>query len=117
MVLFFVPPALLAQREPKKAETARFGNPTGVARPFQDYLYGVIKKIDSKELVLDKTKFGIEQTVKLGPKTKYIHDGKPSTLEPLKVGDQVYVETKTDKKTGDMMATKVVTGVGATPGP
>ncbi len=106
-----------AQREPKKAQTARYGNPTSTARAFQDYLYGVIKKLDAKEMVLDKTVFGIDQTIKLEPKTKYIHDGKPSFFDQLKVGDQVYVETKKDKKTGDLLAKKVVTGVGATSAP
>ncbi len=110
-------PAAAAQREPKKAQTARYGDPTSTARVFQDYLYGVIKKLDAKEMVLDKTVFGIDQTIKLEPKTKYIHDSKPSSFDRLKVGDQVYVETKKDKKTGDLLAKKVVTGVGATPGP
>ncbi len=105
-----------AQNEPKKAKTARFGNPTSTARVFQDYLYGVVKKIETKtnELVMDKTKFGIDQTIKLEPKTKYIHDGKPSSLASLKVGDQVYVDVRKDKKTGDMVAKKVVSGVGPT---
>lgn len=101
------------QNEPKKADTARFGNPTSTARMFQTYLYGVIKKIDTKnnQLVLDKTKFGVDQTIKLDAKTKFILDEKPSSLAHLKVGDQVYVDLKTDKKTGDMLAKKVVSGV------
>ena len=105
------------QSEPKRAQTGRFGNPTSTARAFQDYLYGVIKKLDAKQLVLDKTVFGIDQSVLLGPKTKYVHDGKPSSFDRLNVGDQVYVEVKKDKKSGDLIATRVVTGVGATPGP
>ncbi len=102
-----------AQRQPAKAGNPRFGNPTSTGRVFQDYIYGVIKKIDSEndEMVLDKTKFGIEQTLRLQPKTRYIHDGKPSSLTQLKVGDQVYVDVKTDKKTGQMTAKKVVSGV------
>ena len=110
-------PAAAAQREPKKAQTARYGDPTSTARAFQDYLFGVIKKLDAKEMVLDKTVFGIDQAIKLEAKTKFIHDGKPSSFNQLKVGDQVYVETKKDKKTGDLLAKKVVTGVGATSGP
>ena len=118
LVCLIAPSAGYAQRvEPPKAETARFGNPTSIARVFQDYLYGVIKKIEAQELVLDKTKFGIEQTIKLEPKTKYIHDGKPSTWDRLKVGDQVYVDLKKDKKAGDLIAKKVVSGVGATQTP
>lgn len=99
------------QREPRKPETARFGDPTSTARMFQDYLYGVIKNLDKKELVLDKTKFGIEQAIKLDSKTKYLHDGKPSSFERLTLGDQVWVQVNTNKKTGEMTARKVLTGV------
>lgn len=99
------------QQEPRKPETARFGNPTSTARMFQDYLYGVIKNLGKKELVLDKTKFGIDQAIKLDSKTKYFHDGKPSAFERLTVGDQVWVQINTNKKTGELTARKVLTGV------
>jgi hypothetical protein len=101
----------LAQRELGKP---RFGHPTSTARAYQDYLYGEIKKIDKTELVLDKTKFGVDQTVKLGPKTKFIKDGKASRLDNFKIGEGVFVETKKDKKTGEMIAKKVLAGMGAT---
>jgi hypothetical protein len=101
-------------KQPVKAETARFGDPTSTARIYQTYLYGVIKQIDASEMVLEKTKFGIDQTFKLEPKTKYLHDGKPSARDRLKVGDQVWVDVKTDKKTGDLIAKKIVTGVAFT---
>jgi len=102
----------LGQRaEPRRPETARFGDPTSTARVFQDYLYGVIKNLDKNELVLDKTKFGIDQSFKLDAKTKYLHDGKPSSWDQLAVGDQVWVDVKTDKKSGEMTAKKVLTGV------
>jgi hypothetical protein len=100
-----------ASKTPAKPETARFGDPTGIARKYQSYLYGVVKKIDKDEIVLEKTKFGVDTTIKLFPKTKYVSDGKPSSLGELNVGDQVYVDVKTDKKTGDMSAKKVVSGV------
>jgi hypothetical protein len=95
-------------REP---ETGRFGNPTSIARKYQSYIYGVIKKIGKEDLVLEKTKFGVDTTVKVNAKTKYLRDQKPSTLETLQVGDQVYVDVKTDKKSGEMTAKKVVSGV------
>ena len=101
----------------EKPQTARFGDPTSTARTLQDYLYGVIKEINAKQIVLKKTKFGIDQTVKLEPKTKYIHDGKPSTFDRLKVGDQVWVDVKQEKKSGQMVAKKVVTGVAFTQAP
>jgi hypothetical protein len=102
----------LGQRtEPRRPETARFGDPTSTARVFQDYFYGVIKSLDKKELVLDKTKFGIDQAIKLDSKTKYLHDEKPSSFDRLAVGDQVWVQVNTNKKTGELTAKKVLTGV------
>jgi len=106
-----------AQKEPIKAGTARYGDPTSIARVYQDYLYGVIKTIDDRGMVLEKTKFGIDQTFKFDRKTKFIHDGKPSSRERLKVGDQVWVDVKTEKKTDEMIARKVVTGVASTGAP
>ena len=101
-----------AQTEPAKPGEPRFGNATSTARVFQDYVYGVIKQIDKEGLILDKTSFGDAQKFKLDRKTRFIHDGKPSTFEDLKVGDKVWIDTKTDKKTGEMTAKKVVTGAG-----
>jgi hypothetical protein len=104
-------------REPGKEGNARFGDPTSIARVYQDYLYGVVKEIKKDELVLEKTKFGIDKSVKLVRKTKFVHDGKPSALDELKVGDKVWVQTKEEKKTGDLIAKKVVTGVMPTGNP
>lgn len=97
--------------EPRKPQTARFGDPTTIARQLQDLFYGVIKGLDKNEMVLEKTKFGVDQTIKLKAKTKYIHDGEASTLDRLKVGDQVWLQIKNEKKTGDMIAEKVLSGV------
>ena len=102
------------REEPPKAETARFGNPTATARALQGYVYGVVKKIGTKELLLDKTEFGDSQVFLLEPKTRFIHDGKPSKRADLKVGDMVFVDAKKNKKTGEMIAKKVVTGVNPT---
>jgi hypothetical protein len=104
-------PALPQTREPAKPETARFGDPTATGRFFQDLFYGVIKSLDKSELVLEKTKFGVDQSIKLNDKTKFVHDGAPSSFDKLKVGDQVWIQVKNDKKTGDMIAKKVFTGV------
>ena len=92
-------------------DTGRFGDPTGIARKYQNYLFGVVKKIGKDEIVLEKTRFGIDTTIKLLPKTKYVHNEKRSSLKELKVGEQVYVDVKTDKKTGDMSAKKIVSGM------
>ena len=108
---------LAQQHEPPKAGTARFGNPTATARTLQGYLYGVLKRIGANELVLDKTEFGDAQVFKIEPKTKYVHDGKPSKLADLKVGDMVFVDAKKDKKTGERIVRKVVTGVNPTRAP
>ncbi len=112
-------PTSWAQLRPEKAGTPRFGDPTSTARAFQDYIYGVIKKIDTKtsELVLDKTKFGVEQTYKLDPKTRYIRDGKPSSLTDLKVGDPAFVDVRREKKTRQLVVKKVLTGIALTHAP
>jgi hypothetical protein len=102
---------VMAQEKPVKAGTARYGDPTGTARKYQNLLYGVIKTLDANGMVLEKTKVGIDQTFRFQPKTKFIHDDKPSSREDLKVGDQVYVDVREDKKTGDLYAKKVVTGI------
>ena len=97
--------------EPPKPETARFGDPTATARFFQDLFYGVIKGLDKSELVLEKTKFGVDQPIKLNNKTKFIRDGNPSSFDKLKVGDQVWIQVKNQKKSAEMTAVKVFTGV------
>jgi Domain of unknown function (DUF5666) len=101
-----------AQTEPAKPGEPRFGNATSTGRAFQDYVYGVIKQINKGDLIVDKTSFGDGQKFKLDRKTKFIHDGKPSAFEDLKVGDRVWIDTKADKKTGELTAKKVVTGTG-----
>lgn len=92
-------------------KTARFGNPTGIARKYQTYISGVIKKIGKDEIVLDKTRFGTDTSIKLDAKTKFVDNEKPGKLEDLKAGELVFVDVKTDKKTGDMTAKKVVSGI------
>ena len=100
-----------AQNKPVKAGTARYGDPTGTARKYQNFLYGVIKTLDAHGMVLEKTKAGIDQTFKFQPKTKFLHDNKPSSREDLKVGEQVYVDVHEDKKTGDLYVKKVISGI------
>src|SRR5262249_2693870 len=90
---------------------ARFGDPTATARQLQDFFYGVIKTIDKKEMVLEKTKYGLDQTIVLTDKTKYVHDGEASKLDRLKVGEQVWIRIKNDKKSGDMIAVVVISCV------
>ncbi len=89
----------------------RFGDPTRIAQNLQGYLYGVVKAKGAESLTLDKTKFGTDKEIKLDKKTKFVRDGKSSTWAAIQVGDPVYVAIKTDKKTGDMTAKKVVSGV------
>jgi hypothetical protein len=61
-------------------------------------------------MVLTKTKFGTDQTFKFDKKTKFIRNGETSSLDQFKVGDEVWVDVQKDKKTGDLIAKKVVTG-------
>ncbi len=110
-------PAIPAQdkKDTKKPDNARFGNPTSIGQKLQGDLYGVIKTINQNEIILDKTKFGVDQNIRLESKTKYFRDGKSSSLDQLKVGDPVYVNVKTDKKSGVMTAKRVTSGVIAAP--
>jgi hypothetical protein len=108
-------PVIGAQEEPAKPDNARFGDPTGIGRGIQGDIYGVVKQIGEKEIILDKTKFGVDTSIHLEAKTKYIRDKKPGTFAQLKVGDPVYVNVKTDKKTGAMTAKKVISGIIASP--
>jgi hypothetical protein len=83
---------------------------------YQDLLYGVVKELNKDAMVLTKTQYGksqygTDQTFKFNKKTKFIHDGKGSSLKSLQLGDKVWVDVHEDKKTGDLIARKVVTGV------
>lgn len=110
-------PALLAQdtKDAAKPDGGRFGNPTSIGRSVQGDLYGVVKSVKKDEIVLDKTKYGVDQTIKLLAKTKYVRNGKPSSWDKLQVGDAVYVDIKTNKKTKEMSAKRVTSGVVAGP--
>jgi hypothetical protein len=99
------------EKQPAAPNTGRFGDASAIARKYQDYLFGIIKGKNPNDLVLTKTKFGVEQTIKLNKKTKFTQDGKASTYDKLKVGEGIYVDVDTDKRTGDMIAKKVVSGV------
>ncbi len=96
------------------AEHSRFGNPTSIARIYQSYIFGVVRKAGKNELVLDKTQFGNDQTFKLTKKTKFIRNDKPVKMETLKPGTMVWIDMRRDKKSGDMIAKKVVSGVAPT---
>src|SRR5258708_39044840 len=86
--------------KPDKPDNVRFGDPTSIGRSLQDDIYGVVKKIGKNEIILDKTKFGVDRSIRLDPRTKYIRDRKASSLDKLEIGDPVYVNVKTEKKNG-----------------
>jgi hypothetical protein len=100
-----------SDKQPVTSNTGRFGDASGTAIKYQDYLYGVVKEKKPNELILTKTKFGVDQTFKLTRKTKFTLDGKAGSYDKLKVGDAIYIDTDTDKKTGVLTAKKVVGGV------
>lgn len=77
---------------------------------YKDYRYGVIKELDKDLMVLTKTGAGVDETFKFSKKTKFMYDGKGSSIESLKLGDKVWVDASQDKKTGDFIARKVVGG-------
>ncbi len=106
-------PAMARAQEPPTAPgSGRFGNPDeSTSEIFKGYVYGVVKSVDPNELVLDKTKFGFDQTYKFDPKIKVVRDGRPSSRDTLKVGEPVYVQVKKEKRTGDQIAKKILAGV------
>jgi hypothetical protein len=95
--------------------TGRLESAISVAGQYQNYIYGVVRKITKGELILDKTRFGNDQVFKLEHKTKFIANGKRSTLAELKKGEMVWVDAKINKKTSKKVARKVITGVGPEP--
>ena len=97
--------------------SGRIENAISVGGNYQNYIYGVIKKIKKDELILDKTRFGDDQVFKLQHSTKFIENGKPSSLAKLKTGDMVWIDAKLKKKTEEKIARKVITGVASTGGP
>jgi len=100
-----------SDKQPIVSSTGRFGDSSSIAPKYLNYLYGVIKEKNPNELILSQTKFGVDQTFKLNKKTKFTLDGKPSSFDKLKVGDKIFVDVDTDKKAGDLIAKKVVSGV------
>jgi Domain of unknown function (DUF5666) len=106
--------AVCAQRAddaPTTPANARFGDPTGTARNYLDFHYGVVKSVSDSDLICDKTEFGDDQPFRIDKKTKFTHDGKASSATELKAGDKVWVRVRTDKRTGEMTAVKVISGV------
>ena len=78
---------------------------------YKGLIYGIVKSLNEDAVVLTKTNAGVDQTFKFNKKTKFIHDGKDGSFKSLKVGDEVWVDVGEDKKTGALIARKVVTGV------
>ena len=100
-----------SDKQPVMSSTGRFGDPNTVALKYQDYLFGILKQVKPNEVILTKTKYGVDQAFKITKKTKFILDGKPSTVDKLKVGEGIYIDVDIDKKTGDQIAKKVISGV------
>ncbi|HEX5410603.1 MAG TPA: hypothetical protein VFZ27_01940 [Terriglobia bacterium] len=90
----------------------RLENAISVGGKYQNYIYGVVKKIGKDQIILDKTRYGDDQVFKLEHKTKFVDNGKRSTLAALKAGDMVWIDAKVDKKTNDKTAKQVITGIG-----
>jgi hypothetical protein len=100
-----------SDKQPVVSSTGRFGDPSSVAIKYRDYLFGIVKEVDAKGVIMSKTKFGVDQPFKFTKKTKFFQDGKPSSFDKIKVGEGIYIDVDTDKKTGDQLAKKVVSGV------
>ena len=100
-----------ADSAPAPPSNARFGDPSVTAPNYQDYHYGVVKRVSETSMVCDKTEFGDDQPFKIDKRTKFAHDGRPSAAADLKQGDKVWVKIRTDKRTGEMTALRVISGV------
>jgi hypothetical protein len=115
MVGFALPAA--AQKGGKGAgdpESTTFGiqhNTPNAGAKYQNYVFGVVKELNKEGVVLTKTVSGEDRTFKFNKKTKFLLDGKDSTIESVHVGDKIWVDMDEDKKTGDLLAHKVVAGV------
>jgi len=103
--------AQLVQSPDAPGATGRLEDAISLAGKYQNYVYGVVKHIGKDQIVLDKTRFGDDQVFKLEHKTKFVDNGKSSTLANLKVGDMVWIDAKMKKKTNEKIARKVITGV------
>jgi hypothetical protein len=99
------------EKQPIVSSTGRFGDPNSVAQKYRNYLFGIVKEVNPNEVILSKTKYGVDQAFKVNKKTKFTQDGKPSTFDKVKVGEGVYIDVETDKKTGELTAKKVISGV------
>lgn len=100
-----------SDKQPIVANPGRFGDPSSVAIKYRDYLFGIVKEVNASQVILSKTKFGVDQPFKFTKKTKFFQDGKPSSFDKIKVGEGIYIDVDTDKKTGEQLAKKVVSGV------
>ena len=100
-----------ADKQPITSSTGRFGDPDEIARKYRNYMFGVVASVNETELVLSKTKYGVDQSFRLTKRTRFTVDGKPSTFDKLKPGEGVYVDLEKDKRTGDLIVKKVVSGV------
>jgi hypothetical protein len=105
------PVAAQDEKNPPKSSNVRFGDPGSTGRMYEGFLYGVIKELNQSEMVLTQTAAGPDQTIKLRKKTKFVQDGKISSLGKLKTGDKVWVDVDKRKETGELIAKKVVSGV------
>ena len=112
-----IAPPCVAQRSGHAASDAGdYSLPPGPAGKgtagsnYADYRYGVVKSVSPSELVLTKTASGLDETFRLNKKTKFIHDGKSGSPDSVKVGDKVWVDAHLDKKSGDSIARRVVSG-------
>jgi len=106
--------AQVVQSPQEPGAAGRIENGISTAGKYQNYIYGVVKKIGKDEIVLDKTRFGDNQPFKLEHGTKFVRNGKNSSLAEVKIGDMAWVDAKTKKKSEEMIAKKVITGVVAT---
>ena len=105
-----------AQRGEKGAGDPESSAPGGQHAPiaaakYKNLFFGIVKEVNKDELVLTKTQAGADQSFKFNKKTKFLVDGKEASLASVHLGDSVWVDVDKNKRTGELIARKVLGGV------
>jgi hypothetical protein len=105
-----------AQRGEKGAGDPESSAPGGLHAPnpaskYKNLFFGTVKEVNNDGLVLTKTQAGVDQSFKFNKKTKFLVDGKEASLTSVHLGDSVWVDVDKNKRTGELIARKVMGGV------
>jgi hypothetical protein len=74
------------------------------------YVSGTVERIEGSDMTLEMPS-GDSQAFRLTPKTLYYRAGTAISLAEIRVGEEVWIKTKENEKTGVLAAQKVLSGV------